>query len=174
MKKNQIVLVVGLLAAGACAGTESPVGGTIEITGMDYAFNGVPGAVQTGAELTFTNASAAEVHEMVVVKIVDGEERTIDELLALPEEESDALVEFQGLLVALPGETGVNPEGPGTSITVSEAGRYALVCFIPQGADPAVVEAAMADQGGGEGPPDMGDGTPHAFLGMATEFQVEG
>jgi plastocyanin len=172
MKKNQIVLVVGLLAAGACAGTESPVGGTIEITGVDYAFNGVPGAVQTGAELTFTNASAAEVHEIVVLKIVDGEERTIDELLALPEAESESLVEFQGVLVALPGETGVNPEGPGTSITVSEAGRYAVVCFIPQGADPAEVQAAMAE--GGEGPPDMGDGTPHAFLGMATEFQVEG
>jgi plastocyanin len=172
MKKNQIVLVVGLLAAGACAGTESPVGGTIEITGVDYAFNGVPGAVQTGAELTFTNASAAEVHEIVVLKIVDGEERTIDELLALPEAESESLVEFQGILVALPGETGVNPEGPGTSITVSEAGRYAVVCFIPQGADPAEVQAAMAE--GGEGPPDMGDGTPHAFLGMATEFQVEG
>jgi hypothetical protein len=148
------------------------VGGTIEITGVDYAFNGVPGAVQTGAELTFTNASAAEVHEIVVLKIVDGEERTIDELLALPEAESESLVEFQGILVALPGETGVNPEGPGTSITVSEAGRYAVVCFIPQGADPAEVQAAMAE--GGEGPPDMGDGTPHAFLGMATEFQVEG
>jgi hypothetical protein len=139
---------------------------------VDYAFNGVPGAVQTGAELTFTNASAAEVHEIVVLKIVDGEERTIDELLALPEAESESLVEFQGILVALPGETGVNPEGPGTSITVSEAGRYAVVCFIPQGADPAEVQAAMAE--GGEGPPDMGDGTPHAFLGMATEFQVEG
>jgi len=36
-----------------------------------------------------------------------------------------------------------------------------------------VLEAAMTG-GESEGPPDMGDGTPHAFLGMVGEFQVEG
>jgi hypothetical protein len=46
-----------------------------------------------------------------------------------------------------------------------------VACFIPQGADPAVVAEAM--EGGSEGPPDMGDGTPRAFLGMHAEFQVE-
>ena len=74
--------------------------------------------------------------------------------------------------MALPGEDGSNPEAEGDSITVTEAGRYALICFIPQGADPAVVEEAMS--GGGEGPPDMGSGTPHAFLGMVAEFEVTG
>ena len=56
-----------------------------------------------------------------------------------------------------------------TPITVTEPGRYAIVCFIPQGADPEVVAEAIA--GGGEG--HIGDGTPHALLGMVAEFQVE-
>jgi plastocyanin len=170
--KRKVLIIAAALALAACAesGAE-PVSGTINVTGQDYSFAGVPEVVAPGAELTFTNSSGAEVHEMVVMKVADLETRTIEELLELPEEESDTLVEVQGVLVALPGEEGANPEGPGSSITVTEAGRYAIVCFIPQGADPEVVAEAMA--GGGEGPPDMGDGTPHALLGMVAEFQVE-
>lgn len=166
-----LVALVALAAACAQSGTE-PVGGTIEVTGSDYEFAGVPALVAPGAELTFTNASDAEVHEMIVVKVIDGETRTLQEILELPNTESEGLLEFQGVLVAMPGEDGANPEGEGSSITVSEAGRYAVVCFIPQGADPAAVEAAIA--AGGEGPPDLGGGTPHALLGMAAEFTIEG
>ncbi|MGH8912277.1 MAG: hypothetical protein ACRDVD_07170 [Acidimicrobiia bacterium] len=166
------VAVLGLSVVAACGGSGAAEG-TIEITGNDYSFAGVPDVVASGAELTFTNASAAEVHEMVVMKIVDGEERPIEELLALPEEDADSLVEFQGVLVALPEQDGVNPEAEGSSIVMTDAGRYAIVCFIPQGADPAVLEQAMAG-GEAEGPPDMGDGTPHAFLGMVSGFEVEG
>lgn len=164
------VAVLGLAALAACDGSGA-TDGTIEIAGVDYGFSGVPETAAVGAELTFTNDSDVEVHEMVAFRIADGEERPLQELLELPDEESESLIEFQGVLVALPGDEGSNPEGEGNSIVLGEAGRYAIVCFIPQGADPAVVEEAMA--GGAEGPPDMGDGTPHAFLGMAAEFQVE-
>ena len=169
-KTSLIAAVLGLVLVSACGGSGA-VEGTIEITGQDYAFEGVPEIAASGAELTFTNDSGVEFHEMVVFRVVDGEERTLEELLELPEEESESLIEFQGVLVAMPGEEGFNPEAEGTSVAVGEAGRYAIVCFIPQGADPAVVEEAMA--GATEGPPDLGDGTPHAFLGMAAEFQVE-
>ena len=165
-----IAAILGLALVSACGGSGA-VEGTIEITGQDYSFEGVPEIAASGAELTFTNGSGVEFHEMVVFRVVDGEERTLEELLELPEEESESLIEFQGVLVAMPGEDGFNPEVEGTSVAVGEAGRYAIVCFIPQGADPAVVEEAMA--GATEGPPDLGDGTPHAFLGMAAEFQVE-
>ena len=170
--KRKVLIIAAALALAACAesGAE-PVSGTINVTGQDYSFAGVPEVVAPGAELTFTNSSGVEVHEMVVLKVADLETRTVEELLELPEEESDTLVEFQGVLVALPGEEGANPEGPGSSITVTAPGRYAIVCFIPQGADPEVVAEAMA--GGGEGPPDMGDGTPHALIGMFAEFRVE-
>lgn len=170
--KRKVLIIAAALALAACATAGSePVSGTIEVTGQDYSFFGVPEVVASGAEFTFTNGSGGEVHEMVLMKVADLETRTIEELLALPEGESDTLVEFQGVLVALPGEAGANPEGAGTSITVTEPGRYAVVCFIPQGADPAAVAEAM--QGGAEGPPDLGDGTPHALLGMSAEFQVE-
>lgn len=171
MRKTVVMTLAGLgLVLAACGGSGA-ADGTIEISGLDYGFSGVPETAAVGAELTFVNDSDAEVHEMVAVRIADGEDRPLEELLALPDEESEGVIEFQGVLVALPGETGVNPEGEGSSIALSQPGRYAIVCFIPQGADPAVVEEAMA--GGAEGPPDMGDGTPHAFLGMAAEFQVE-
>lgn len=170
MKTKALIIAAGLVLA-ACASTGStPVSGTIEVTGQDYSYSGIPDVVASGAELTFSNASDAEFHEMVVMKIADLETRTIEELLELPESESEALVEFQGVLFAMPGEAGSGPEG-GSSVTVTESGRYAVFCFIPQGADPAVVAEAM--QSGGEGPPDLGDGTPHALLGMVAEFQVE-
>lgn len=171
MRKTVGVLSAVALTLAACGG-DGAVGGTIEVTGVDYGYSGVPELVESGAELTFVNDSSEEVHELVLVKIVDGEARSVQEILELPEEESESLVEFQGVLVALPDDNGTNPEAEGDSIAVTEAGRYVLICFIPQGADPAVVEEAMA--GGGEGPPDMGDGTPHAFLGMVAEFEVTG
>ena len=173
MKARVVIAALAALGLAACGGGGAePATGTIEITGQDYSFSGVPELVAPGAELTFTNESTAEVHEVVLMRIADGETRTIEELLELPEDESESLAEFQGVLVALPGEDGINPEAAGaTSIPITEPGRYALVCFIPQGADPAVVAEAM--QGGGEGPPEMGDGTPHAFLGMVAEFSVE-
>lgn len=166
-----IAASLGLGLIAACGGSGA-VEGTIEITGQDYLFEDVPEVAASGAELTFTNGSGAEVHEMVVVRIADGEERPLAELLELPDDESESIIEFQDVLVALPGDDGVSPESGNASVALDEPGRYAIVCFIPQGADPAVVEEAMA--GGAEGPPDMGDGTPHAFLGMASEFQVEG
>ncbi|HKZ21224.1 MAG TPA: hypothetical protein VJQ57_14080 [Acidimicrobiia bacterium] len=171
--KAKVLIAFGLVLIAACGqgGGGEPVGGTIEVTARDYEFEGIPELVASGAEFTLTNASAAEVHEMIVIGIPGDETRTLEELLELPEEET-ADFPFQGVLVALPGEDGGNPEGAGNTISVTEPGRYAVVCFIPQGADPAVVEEAMA--GGGEGPPDMGEGTPHAFLGMAAEFTVEG
>ena len=168
--KTKALIIAASLVFAACASTGStPVSGTIEVTGLDYSYSGIPDVVASGAELTFTNASDAEFHEMTVMRIADLETRTIEELLELPESESESLIEFQGVLFAMPGEAGSSPEG-GSSITVTEPGRYAVFCFIPQGADPAAVAEAMQSA---EGPPDLGEGTPHALLGMVAEFQVE-
>jgi plastocyanin len=165
------MLIPGLLLViAACSG--GLASGTIDITGTDYMYSGVPEEVATGAEFTFTNDSQNEVHEIVMVRIADDETRSLDELLELSDEESAEVTEFKGVLVALPGTEGANPEGPGTSITMDEPGRYAIVCFIPEGADPDVVAEAMQNPDA-EGPPDMGDGTPHAFLGMVAEFEVK-
>lgn len=157
----------------ATEGTESTEGAEasaqLEVTGIDYAFEGVPATVEAGTQLTFTNASEVEVHELVLFHIQEGEERSIEELLALPEEEAQEFAQFRGVAVALPAEDGFYPEG---DVVVSEPGRYALVCFIPVGADPAIVAEAMQNESQ-EGPPDMGDGPPHFTEGMFAEFTVE-
>jgi hypothetical protein len=46
------------------------------------------------------------------------------------------------------------------------------VCFIPVGADPKAVEAAM-NEPNPTGPPNLGDGPPHASKGMVAEITIE-
>lgn len=174
MRRSILLLVVLVLAAACAQGGGEPVGGTIEVTGTDYAFEGVPALVAPGAEFTFTN-SGEEVHEMIIVQIVDGETRTMEEILELPEDESDALVaEFLGVLIDTPSGETVNPEGENPTITVTDPGRYAVVCFLPQGLDEETYETAIAeaDPNSEEGAA-FPEGTPHALLGMVAEFTVE-
>jgi hypothetical protein len=151
------------------ADTEEPSAEAIEITGVDYAFEGVPETVPVGTSFTFTNGSALEFHELVMYHIPDDEERSIEELLALSDEEAEAIVgEPLGVSLAMPGEDGETVMG---ELAVEEPGRYVMLCFIPVGADPEVVAEAMQSEG--EGPPDLGDGPPHAVEGMVAEFTVE-
>jgi hypothetical protein len=128
--------------------------------------------VPSGTKFELRNDSTAEAHEMIVIRIPDGEDRPIGQLAALPEAEADAVfegVEPATVIVALPGQAGQAVEGDGT---VDEAGRYAVVCFIPKGADPAKMAEAMADPEA-TGPPDLGTGPPHVTQGMYGEFVVE-
>jgi hypothetical protein len=56
MKTKALIVAAGLVFA-ACGSTGStPVSGTIEATGLDYSYSGIPDVVASGAELTFTNA----------------------------------------------------------------------------------------------------------------------
>lgn len=175
MRKSILLLVVLVLASACAQGGGEPVGGNIELTATEYAFEGVPALVAPGAEFSLTNGGE-EVHEMIIIKVIDGETRTLEEILALPEEESDALVsEFVGVVIDTPSGEPFNPEGENTTLTVNDPGRYAVVCFFPQGLDEATFEAAMAEADpNAEGPPPFPEGTPHALLGMAAEFTVEG
>src|SRR5688500_9024492 len=128
MRRKVLIIAAGLALAACATATGNPVSGTIAVTARDYSFEDDPDVVAPGAEVTLTNQSEAEVHEMVLIRIADLENRTIEELLELPDEESESLVEFQGVLIAMPGEEGSSPEGAGSSITVGEPGRYAMVC----------------------------------------------
>jgi len=142
----------------------------LNITAVNYSFGDVPATVEAGTRLTLTNAAEDEAHELVLFRIVDGEERPLSEILALPEEEAQTLTTFQGVAFAFPGEETSYPEG---DTTVNEAGRYAIVCFIPVGGDIAKMKEALAnrDEEAAE-PPDLGDGPPHFTQGMAAEFTV--
>jgi plastocyanin len=157
-------------AAATTEATEA-AGETVEVTAVDYSFEGLPDTIEAGTTLSFTNGSTAEFHEMVVIAIPDGEERSVEELIALPPEESDAIfADVMPALVAVaaPGEAGMAVLGDGT---IADAGRYAVVCFIPVGADPEVVAAAM--QSATSEAPDLGDGPPHVSEGMYAELTVE-
>jgi hypothetical protein len=55
--------------------------------------------------------------------------------------------------------------------TLTEKGRYAVICAIPVGADPAAyLAAAQSSQGG---PPNVPGGPPHLTQGMFGEITVK-
>lgn len=119
---------------------------SIEVTGSDYAFEGVEDSYEAGTvSFAFSNASEAEEHEMILLRKADGVEMAWDELIELPEEEAMEMVEFKGAAFAPPG-------GESGTLTELTPGDYAMICFIPVG--------------GGE------DGPPHFTEGMIHEFTV--
>ena len=145
--------------------SEAPEGEVVEITAVDYGFEGVPESVEAGTKLSLTN-EGREPHEMVVIRIPDEETRPVSEIVALPEEELGAV--FGGeptpsaVLLAATGTT----DTPGAVMgdgTLTEPGRYAIVCFLPLGSDDSILES--------EGPPE-GDAPPHVSQGMYAELTV--
>jgi hypothetical protein len=149
-------------------------GETADITAVDYEFQGVPDSVPAGTELSFTNGSDGEVHEIVLLRINDDETRSVAELAALPESESEALFTPGPpalVSIAFPGEEGMAVVG---STTLTEPGRYGLFCYIPTGADPqAYRDLFAAPPSDSEGPPDIPGGPPHITQGMFAELIVE-
>ena len=153
--------------------TEADAGGgeVVEITAVDYAFEDVPETVPAGTELTLVNEAEGEVHEMIVYRVDDAQTMTLEEIVQGAAEDDGPAPEwltFAGMDVALPGESGLAPEGP---LVLDEPGRYLLLCFIPTGADPAAFEEAITSEA--TAPPQVDGGPPHVAQGMAAELRVE-
>ncbi len=142
---------------------------TVSIGLVDYSFEDVPDRIPAGTPLSISNASTTEVHELVAVRLPDDETRTAEQLVALPPAELGALIgaEPAAVLIAPPGEDGFPVVGDGT---LSEPGRYLLLCSIPLGADPAEYLAAAQTSAG---PPQVPGGPPHFTAGMYAEVEVE-
>lgn len=138
-------------------GEEPAPGATdVTVTAADFSFEGVEDISTPGNyALTFTN-EGEELHELVILKIQDGETRSVDELLALPEEESDALVSDVGFVFACPGDS----TGP-VGVSIDEPGRYVAFCFIPVGTMADTDFSTMSEEG-----------APHFTEGMMTEWTV--
>lgn len=131
-----VVLYLGLVAMFT--------GGPIGITADEYSFDGMPGRLTTGEHRFQLLNTGDEPHEMVIVRLGDGIS-SVDEVLALPEDEAMTKVEVVGQAQAEPGRKS-------EKLTVNlDAGRYALLCFIPTG----------------EG------GPPHFEQGMKAAFVVQ-
>jgi hypothetical protein len=147
-------------------------GESVDVTAVDYRYQDLPSTIAAGTAINFINASTDEVHEMVVLKVPDGETRSVDELMALPEDQLDALFpEDQPpatVIVAPPGGDPVFAFDDGG--VISDPGRYIVICAIPTGADP-VAYFDPANQTP-DGPPNVEGGPPHFTQGMFGEFTV--
>lgn len=131
-----VVLYFGLVAI--------LTGGPIAITADEYSFDGTPRRLTTGEHRFQLRNTGDEPHEMVIVRLGDGIS-SVDEVLALPEEEAMTKVEVIGQAQAGPGSKS-------EMLTVNlDAGRYALLCFIPTG----------------------DGGPPHFEHGMKADFVVQ-
>lgn len=132
---------------------------SVDVVGVDYRFDGVPETLPAGpAIFNFAN-EGTEQHEYVMFRLNDDTTETVEELLALPEEEVFTKITFAGFAYADPGES----SGLIADLT---PGRYAAVCFIPVGSTPEAVEEATANSTEIQGP-------PHIMEGMVAEFTVE-
>ena len=139
----------------------------VTVTAVDYAYEGIPEPITAGSVIGLEN-QGDEPHELVAFRIPEDETRTLEELLALPEDEEPP-VDFVGVVIAPTTGEAVYPEGP---VTLDEPGRYAFVCFLPVGVTDEDFEAMMA--AGPEGsPPPLPEGPPHFTEGMWAEVAVE-
>ena len=127
----------------------------VTVEAVDYRFEDVPDSVEAGTVGFEFRNNGTEVHEMVLFRIADGVELSVDELLELPEDEADSMVEFRGVAFAPSGEEDV-------TFASLEPGRHVILCFIPTG-------TTSMDMLEGDAPP---DGPPHFTQGMVHEFEV--
>jgi hypothetical protein len=122
---------------------------SIDVTAVDYAFEGVPEEMEAGTTaFNFTNEAESEDHMMAILKKKDGVDLSWDEIIALPEEEAQASVDIKG-------ETFAPAGGTSAALTELDAGEYLAICFIPVGS------------------PEVEDGPPHFTQGMQQEFTVD-
>src|SRR5690606_22931399 len=120
-----------------------------EVVAVDFGFAQLPETVPAGTRLTLRNDASGELHELVAFRLDDDETRTIDELVALPPQDMQAaLGEPTTVILAPPASEQIAvPIGDGT---LSEPGRYAILCLIPTGADADEYLTAAARS---DGPP---------------------
>jgi plastocyanin len=161
-----IVAAAALMLSVTACGDDVPAG-TIDVTALDYAYAGLPPTIKAGSTISLTNNSAMEVHEFVAIRLPDSESRSVADLVQNPDDLVAYFPAVSSVIIAAPNEDGITVEG---SATLSEPGRYAIVCAIPTGADPGEYLAAAAASEGG--PPDVAGGPPHFMAGMYAEVEV--
>jgi hypothetical protein len=171
-----VTAACGDSAGGASGDTGGPGGPTSHaVTADDYEFRDLPDRVAAGSRLELVNASEMEVHELVAIRLPDGEERGVEEIMDLPEEELDDVLnedEIATVLLAPPASRGEAVLGDGT---LTRPGRYVVLCFLPTGAPPDEVMDAFDrfDPEVDEAPPVPQSGPPHVVHGMLGELTVQ-
>lgn len=126
-----------------CPGNQLPV------SASDYAYLDMPATLPAGVtKIKMTNVAPKEDHMMAMVKLTAaGEAMELDKILALPEKKQGKYFDFSSaaFMEAKAGASGYAP------IELSP-GKYAYMCFFPQGGKK--------------------NGTPHFMLGMQGTLTV--
>ena len=162
-------VAAGLALLTAACGDDG--GGIKTVTATDYAFEDLPKSVDAGTMLTLKNTSDKEIHELVAIWLPDDEKRSVQQLVNLPPAEQNAVFsrgQPAMVLISTPGsDDPIKAVGDGR---LTEKGRYAVLCMIPTGANPAAYLAAA--QTAGNAPPQVAGGPPHVAQGMYGEIKV--
>ena len=116
---------------------------------VEYEFDRVPDSVPAGPTAISLTDDGQELHQVVLLRVNDGVDETMDALFDLPEEERTSKVTPVAEVDVRPGRTN-------TSLVNLEPGRYILVCYVPK------------DSKGGV----LGHGDPHYADGMLAEVTV--
>lgn len=162
--------VLAPLALGACGDDADAAGlddGVLTVDLADFTFGDLPDEVPAGTRLAVESDSEKELHELVAIRLPDDDTRSAEDIV------HNGLGELLGsgvqpaaVLLAAPGGDQINAVGDGT---LTEPGRYLLLCAIPVGADPAEYLAAAQTS---DGPPQVAGGAPHFTHGMFDELIV--
>jgi hypothetical protein len=162
------LLACALVALAAC-GDEPDAGATdevIEVTLTDFSFGDVPDEIVAGTRLRVDNTSPSELHELVAVRLADGDDRSVEEIVTSGLDDVLAGGPPAAVLLAAPGGEQIAAVGDGV---LAEPGRYLLLCAIPTGADPQEYLEAAATS---DGPPQVDGGPPHFVNGMVDDLVV--
>jgi hypothetical protein len=166
------LLALTPLALAACGNdaeaTDRVDDGVLMVDLADFTFGDLPDQVPTGTRLAVTSASESELHELVAIRLADGDNRPAGEIIEAGLGELLAGGPPTAVLLAAPGGEQITAVGDGT---LGEPGRYLILCAIPTGADPAeYLAAAQANPNGG--PPQVDGGAPHFAHGMFDDLVV--
>jgi hypothetical protein len=169
MTRNALILLMCAPLAFAACGDDTDANaadGVLDVTLGDFSFGDVPDEVPAGTRLQVENVSDTELHELVAVRLADGDDRPVDEIVASGLEEVMAGGPPAAVLLAAPGGEQIAAVGDGV---LAEPGRYLLLCAIPTGADVREYLEAAATS---DGPPQVDGGPPHFVNGMVDDVVV--
>ena len=169
MRPTAIALLMCVPIVGAACGDEpdaTATDGVLDVTLTDFSFGDLPDEVAAGTRVQIENASDSELHELVAVRLADGDDRTVDEIVTAGLEEVLGAGPPAAVMLAAPGGEQIDAVGDGV---LAEPGRYLLLCAIPTGAD---VQEYLDAAATSDGPPQVDGGPPHVVNGMVDDLVV--
>ena len=140
---------------------------------LDATYQGMPTSVPVGTSLSLKN-EGIEFHELAVARIGDDVTESVEELLAMGEA---AVTSGKVELIGEPPPGAVPGETSELATSLDREGRYVIVCVIPQGMVPDVLEGfgVTEDMAQEDWPPEaqaIMNNPPHVAAGMFQAFTV--